>query len=94
MDADFFIRLGQKGYTFKHVNKPLAYFRQHANAKSIKDKELQKAEGFKVRHTLCFPNFSKTNAQSLTRALKRIYYLKRIYLKVIAYYKYYCQQFL
>jgi GT2 family glycosyltransferase len=90
MDADFFIRLARAGYSFKHIGKSLAFFRQHDDAKSIKDKHLQLIEGYGVRRALCFEGYRESTALIMIKILKRIYYTKRVYLKVLAHIEYKC----
>jgi len=44
MDLDFFLRLSDAGYTFRHLPKVLADFRLHSSSKSVQFTDRQKSE--------------------------------------------------
>ena len=46
MDADLFIRMMNKGIKCKHINRYLAGFRRHNDAKTVKDARTSKTEHF------------------------------------------------
>jgi glycosyltransferase involved in cell wall biosynthesis len=66
MDLEFFIRLSERGYRFKHIPQLLANFRMQPNSKTCRSPDLQRMEHQQVVFSAA-PIFRRIESQSLRR---------------------------